>query len=79
MDRNDYNKSYYEKNKEIISSRSKEYYAKNRDEILARNREYYKTYYPNNIEKFRAKYKRTRPPKEGLTIVKENIVVKFDD
>jgi len=45
--KNEYNKRYYEKNKEEIAKRAKEYYYKNKEERIAYN----KKYYENNKEK----------------------------
>jgi len=49
----EYNKEYYNKNKDKLKEYNKEYYHKNKDKIKLKNKEYQKEHYKNNKNKLK--------------------------
>jgi len=67
VDKKEYQKQYYQKNKETLLENKKEYYLEHREELLEYNKEYQKEYIENLKTNNPEKYKelRKRQQKQG--------------
>ena len=65
-DRKEYQKEYYQKNKEKLQKQNREYYHKNKEKINKQHREYLKEYRQKNKEKLKAKDKEYNQTPAGI-------------